>query len=82
MELFKIEKVKVTCSICETSVIVPINAKNLHCAEAKKYQLPCPNCDNDLTEIMTAARKCAIQYNNICDELENLETQGCNFENN
>lgn len=79
MEFYDIENTKITCSKCGTSVIVPLNAKNLHYAKEKEYRFQCPNCGDDLTELMTAARKSAIQYNEVCRSLKELEAQGCNF---
>lgn len=79
MNIFEIEKAKITCSKCKTSVIVPLNAESYRLAKEKEFQFQCPTCGNDLTEIMATARHHALQYNKSCQDLKDLEAHGCDF---
>lgn len=79
MEFYEIEFVKINCSKCKTSAIVPLSAESFQYSKEKDFQFQCPNCRDDLTELTNGARKCAIDYNKICKEAKDLKAHNCDF---
>lgn len=80
MDAYEIRTARITCSKCNTSIIVPINVENYKISKERDFKFSCPTCDNDLSDIMKTARHHALQYNKAREEAISLEESGCIFE--